>query len=99
MNKDSLTHKIRMFVYSLDRISDELLQKKFQLTLSQYRMLSAISWKSHLCQSEIAKYHSLTPAAVSRQIDILEQKKLIIKKPNPKNRRQHLLFLSSNGLE
>jgi len=92
-----LTHRLHKVVYQMDKIADQVLQNNLELTFSQFRILLVLDWKSNVSQATIAKYHGLTAAAISRQIDILAAKKLITIKPNAKNRREHLLLLSSSG--
>ena len=52
-----------------------------------------------MSQREIANYWDMTEAAVSRQIELLVEKELILRDENPDNRRQHVLKLSKKGKE
>jgi DNA-binding MarR family transcriptional regulator len=52
-----------------------------------------------LTQKRIAKFHGITEAAVSRQIELLKAKKFITAVDNVKNRRERKLALTSKGME
>jgi len=81
----------------MDRKAEESLQEHFGMTFSQFRMLMVIEKHKLPCQAEIAKFHGLTPAAVSRQIELLTEKKLIKAIPNTENRRENILSLTPEG--
>jgi DNA-binding MarR family transcriptional regulator len=96
-NVNDISRNLHRLVFFMDKVAGELLEKHFHLTFSQFRMLLVLERRGAVCQADIAQYHDLTPAAVSRQVDLLMKKKLITQKANVKNRRQHVLMLSPAG--
>ena len=93
-----LSNSIHKFAFLVDKLSDRLLQDRFRISTTQYRILLAIKEaQTSCCQKDVARYWHTTQAAVCRQIEILKRKNLIACTPNPKNRRQHVLSLTSAG--
>jgi len=81
----------------MDKIADRVLQINSDITLSQFLILTAVKHKAGISQERIAKFLELTQAAVSRQIEVLRKKKLILREENPQNRREHILSITKNG--
>lgn len=92
-----ITYNLHKLVFLLDKISDQLLQENLQMSFSHFRLLMAMHSKDHLSQKDIAEYWDMTEAAVSRQVEMLIERKLIFIEENTENRRQHLLTLTSLG--
>ena len=91
-----ITYNLHKVVFLLDKIADEVLEDKLGVTFSLFKILIAIDHKT-MSQREIADYWDMTEAAVSRQIELLLDKKLVEREENPDNRRQHVLKLSQTG--
>jgi len=92
-----INRNLHRLVFSMDKMAEELLSAHFDVTFSQFRMLMGVEKGKLTCQSHIAKFFGLTPAAISRQIDLLTEKKLIVSKTNHENRREHILELTKKG--
>ncbi len=84
-------------VFAMDRSVDRLLAERFDLTFSQFFILRVLAKRSGTTQKAIAGARGLTEAAVSRSIDVLLEKKLVTRKVNPTNRREHMLVLTKEG--
>ncbi len=84
-------------VFAMDRSVDRLLAERFDLTFSQFFILRVLAKRSGTTQKAIAGARGLTEAAVSRSIDVLLEKKLVTRKVNPTNRREHMLVLTKDG--
>src|SRR5437867_4108440 len=91
-----ITYNLHKVVFLLDKIADKALEQKLEITFSQFKILMAIDGEE-VCQKTIADYWDMTEAAVSRQIDLLVAKKIINRKENAENRRQHMLSLTKTG--
>jgi DNA-binding MarR family transcriptional regulator len=89
--------KIHRFVFLLEKLADQALQKEAELTFSQCMILVSLGNNPHCSQRSIARCRDLTQAAVSRQVESLNQKKLILRKENAQNRREHVLTLTPLG--
>lgn len=81
----------------LTQIADRLLQKKLDLTHAQASVLHVIYSKNKTSQTEIAQALALTTAAISRLIDILIEKGLVIREINPNSRRENSISLALSG--
>lgn len=83
----------------MDKAADSTLQDKLDLTLSQFLILMVVNQNPNVKQIEIADFLEITQAAVSRQIDVLKNKKMITISQNEKNRRENLLSPTIKGRE
>lgn len=82
---------------SMDRQTDVLLQDKFNIGFSQFKILLALREQNAVNQLSIAKYLGQTEASVSRQIKLLIGMGLISSRKNPANRRQAITTLTPRG--
>ena len=98
LNSSDLATNIFRLSTVLGRIADCTLQDGFNCGISQFKILWMLHTHSDgVLQTTIAGWLNQTEAAVSRQVGLLEQEKLIIKKVDPKNRRNHIIILSEKG--
>jgi len=81
----------------LDKFADISLQNELHIGLSQFLIMLAILKRPLLSQQDIAHFLRVTPAAVSRQIELLRDKQLIVLGENKQNRREHVLSLTKSG--
>lgn len=87
-------HKVSFLTSkSIDRVLDEFLHIGF----SQSMILMYIHKHPKVSQREISSNRDITPAAVSRHIDMLIQKDYIKQKENELNKREHILETSEKG--
>lgn len=84
-------------VFVMDKIANRTLQDNFNLTYSQFLVLVAINRNPDVSQRDIADFLDMTEAAVSRQIDIIVDKKYAQRYENKKNRREYILSLTESG--
>ncbi len=97
LDNRQISYTIHKVVFLMDKIADQALQLKEEITLSQLRILIAIGKKKDLTQKDIADFWEMTEAAVSRQVENLHKGKLITIHKNEKNRREHILKLTQAG--
>lgn len=89
-----MLHKLTGLV---DRLADHALSNELQIGLSQFLILLPLSQQKTWTQTDVARFLELTDAAVSRQVDLLVEKRYLSRTENPANRRQHLLTLTKAG--
>lgn len=82
----------------LHRQSDQVLQERLGIGLSQHKILAMIEWRSGTTQRELADYLGQTEASVSRQVGLLQQKGLLVSRVDPAERRRHLAALTPKGV-
>jgi DNA-binding MarR family transcriptional regulator len=93
-NPGYLLHHLAMV---LDRQSDTVLQDRFGIGFSQFKILMALKWHEGVQQKEIAKYLGQTEASVSRQIKLLHDLGLLQNRVSPKSRRERITTLTVKG--
>lgn len=69
------------------------------ITVDQWLALLVIDKYSELSQVEIARMIFKDYASLTRMIDLLVKRGYLQRKPNPKDRRRHLLELTPKGKE
>lgn len=93
----NLTYTLHKLSFLLDKLADRTLQDELDLSFSQLRILIAINRNSEVTQKKIACFWDMTQAAVSRQIELLIEKKLVAMHENVHNRRENHLSLTPSG--
>lgn len=93
----SLSFKLHHVVKLLHQQADHILEDELDITFSQYLVLKVSGCIEDPSQREVASCLDVTPAAISRHIDVLCERKLITKHHKPDNRREHELQLTSLG--
>jgi MarR family transcriptional regulator, transcriptional regulator for hemolysin len=82
----------------LARESDQILQERLGIGLSQYKILVAVEHNPRSQQRQFAVELGQTEASVSRQVKLLLKNGLITSKRNPNNRREHITELTAKGV-
>ena len=67
------------------------------ITVEQWILLKIIEESNELSQKELATKSLRDPASITRTIDILEKKSLVMRNDIPNNRRRYNLVLSKEG--
>jgi len=81
----------------LHRQSDQVLQERLGIGMSQFKILLLLGDDVRLSQRTIAHRLGQTEASISRQIKMLLQKGMLAVTVNPKNRREHLIAQTPKG--
>lgn len=93
-----IAQKVHNLSALLARESDQILQERLGIGLSQYKILAAVENNPRLQQRAIAVELGQTEASVSRQVKLLQRKDMITSRKNPNNRREHLTELTNKGM-
>lgn len=93
-NIGSLVHKVAA---ALDNGSDEVLSSRFDIGLSQFRILLILLENDGAKQITLADNLSQSEASISRQARVMEKKGLVIVRINLSSRREKLIFLTRKG--
>ncbi len=96
LNRD-ISIRIHKLTFMMDRLADQALRQHGDLTFSQLSLLMGVRRHGRLSQLAIAKFHGVTPAAVSRRVQDLVDRKFVHRTINQKNRREHILTLTKAG--
>jgi len=83
----------------LMRQSDQVLQERLGIGMSQYKLLMMLENSPNVQQRKLAECLGQTEASISRQTKLLCEKGLLASKVNPKSRREHITVLTAKGLK
>lgn len=84
------------------KISKQYSQSEFDrsglgITVEQWIILKIVSESSEISQRELANKSHRDPASITRTLDILEKKGLLIRQSIPDNRRTYNIGLTKEG--
>ncbi len=83
-----------------DRISDKLSTlygRHYALNVAQWRILAWLGYDENLTAKMICRYTNMDKVRVSRAIQSLEERNLLIRSPSPQDQRVHVLILTDAG--
>lgn len=95
--EDNPMLKIHKFMFLADKFLDRELHSHFEISFSQFRVISIINHKPGISQKQVARTQETTEAAVSRHIDVLEKMNYVALTTNSNNRKEHNLYLTKRG--
>lgn len=95
---NNLSYLIQHLAAVTGRQSDEVLQEQLDIGLSQYKVLMILEWNPRVQQKSIADALGQTESSISRQLKLLKDKKLLVTKPDPQNRRRHITAPTPRGM-
>jgi len=95
-SEESLGRQIYITSQELRNFAERVL-KPFDLTLEQFHLLKNMSPVTGLTQRELCETAGKTPANLSRMLDRMESKLLVVRRENPTDRRALLVFLTNKG--
>jgi MarR family transcriptional regulator, transcriptional regulator for hemolysin len=101
--KKELETTVLYVIDQTTKIAKQYSQKEFDLlgigiTVEQWILLKVVEEKSGLSQNELAKETNRDPASITRTLDLLQKKGLIIREAIADNRRQYNIMLSQDGI-
>ncbi len=93
----SLLNKIARVSTKLEQEVETELKVSFALTFSQFRVLDCLLALGEVSQRELAAALYVTPAVVTRQVDALGSRGLVVAHANPRSKRENVVGLSKKG--
>lgn len=96
MKKNPLL-KIHIVANLAEKEMEKRLLKDIGLSYSQCMILEFIHHHPEISQRDVAMERCITPAAVSRHLEILEEMGFIERKDRQDNRREHILIITREG--
>ncbi|WP_191229221.1 MarR family winged helix-turn-helix transcriptional regulator [Aurantiacibacter xanthus] len=91
-----ILYLVRRF-HALAHARLESITRAYDMTPAEFTMLSLVAGIGPCSSAEIARRASITPQAVTQQINQLEGKGLLLRRENPSNRRINLIEATSEG--
>lgn len=83
----------------MTRQSDQVLQERLGIGVSQLRILMILQHAPGIQQRKLADRLGQTEASISRQIKLLQEKGMLVVRVNPKSRREHLAMPTAKGVK
>ena len=93
---NSLGRLIYFTAQELSNFAEKVL-KPYDLTLEQFHLLKSMPVDSGLTQRQVGEIVNKKPANLTRILDRLESKALVVRRSNPDDRRATLVFLTDKG--
>lgn len=81
------------------KIQRQFQEAGYEVTFEQWTVLLALWNKEGRSQQELAAETQRDVTSLSRLMDTMERKRLIVRVPSPQDRRQNLIYLSDLGRE
>ena len=69
----------------------------FEITVEQWAIIRHLWEEDGLSQREIAEKTSKDKPNITRMVDALEQKRLVFRQPDPRDRRKYCIYLTKEG--
>jgi DNA-binding MarR family transcriptional regulator len=95
----NLSYLVQHLAAVMNKQADQVLQEQLGIGLSQYRILMMLDWNPRAPQQALADGLGQTEASISRQIKVLQSKRLVSVRPDPNNRRRHIAVPTTLGLQ
>lgn len=97
---NSLDKSIGMYINSINRKILRFLSlnlKKYNITTEQWSVLLSLTEEDGVNQKQLAKKVDKDQATLVRILDILERKKLVVRKKSTEDRRSFLIYVTPEG--
>jgi DNA-binding MarR family transcriptional regulator len=95
-DNESLGRLIYLTAQDIKNYAEKQL-KPYELTLEQFHLLKHMSLDSGMSQRELGELVNKTPANITRILDRLELKNLVIRQSSPADRRTSQVLLTDQG--
>ncbi len=96
---NNLSYLVQHLAAVMGRQTDQVLQEQLGIGLSQFKILMVLEWNPRVQQRTIASSLGQTEASISRQIKLLKNKKLLVSRQDPQNRRKHITAPTPLGMQ
>jgi DNA-binding MarR family transcriptional regulator len=83
----------------LHRQSDQALQERLGIGVSQFKILMLLEQNPNVEQRRIADSLGQTEASISRQVKLLHEKGMLVTRINPQERRKHMTAPTPKGIK
>lgn len=89
--------KIHIFANLAEKEIERVLLSEVGISYSQSMILDFIYNHPEISQREVAMERGITPAAVSRHLEVLEELGFIERKDRKENKREHIVIITRRG--
>lgn len=95
----TLGYILQHTAFIMHRQSDQVLQERLGIGMSQFRLLLMLEKYPGVQQKVLADRLGQTEASISRQTKLLCDKGMLMTQVNPKNRREHIALPTPKGIK
>ena len=96
-NDEHLLHLVSTTAQVMRSFADQWL-KKYDLTVEQLHVLKRMDIETGQTQSVLCTLTGKSAANITRLLDRLENKKYVVRRKNPEDRRASLVYLTTEGM-
>lgn len=89
--------KIHIFANLVEKEIERRLLSELGISYSQSMILDFIYNHPEISQRKVAVERHITPAAVSRHLEVLEEMGFIKRKDREENKREHIVVITNDG--
>ncbi len=94
--EDSLGRLIYFTAQDMTNFAEKIL-KPYGLTLEQFHLLKNMDMDAGISQRQLGEVANKTPANITRMLDRMEAKSLVVRRDDPADRRASLVYLTDKG--
>ncbi len=94
---DEIPYLLHHLSFLLDKEVDHALTEQLDIGMSQLKVLYVLEKWPYSQQRSIARILGQDDSSISRLVQHLVERGLVARKPNPKDRRQHIIVMTSAG--
>ncbi len=94
--EDSLGRLIYFTAQDMTNFAEKIL-KPYGLTLEQFHLLKNMDMDTGISQRQLGEAANKTPANMTRMLDRMEAKSLVVRRDDPADRRASLVCLTGKG--
>ncbi|HUS26154.1 MAG TPA: MarR family winged helix-turn-helix transcriptional regulator [Nevskiaceae bacterium] len=98
-SNSAISYLMQHTAAAMGRQSDQLLQERLGIGLSQFKILMALQHEPYIQQRKLAMHLGQTEASISRQIKLLHERGMLVTRINPKSKREHLNVPTPKGIK
>ncbi len=93
---ESAAHRLRLAYLQMHRVTNRVM-RAHGVTADQYVVLRLLNEADGVTQQELSKSCGSDPTTVGRMLDLLEKKRLVVRRPDDSDRRARLVCLTKGG--
>ena len=101
LDPEVLDRNIMLLLYDAARLIRKDFDRRAKTvgltTRAQYAVLAHLSYSEGINQNALADILDIEPITLARQLDRLEEAKMVERRPDPKDRRARTLYLTENA--
>ena len=96
---EAIGYLLQHVASTLQRQSDQVLQERLGIGMSQYRILTTLQASPNTSQRQMADSLGQTEASISRQVKLLQERGMLQLQVDPSEKRKHITHPTPKGLK